>query len=163
VRISEPFDKSKLASLKPGDQVELTGTVYTARDAAHKRILELSDVGKPLPFDLNGAIIYYAGPSPAPPGRPIGSIGPTTSARMDVFLPRMLELGVAATIGKGPRSPEACEANRKHGAVYFIALGGAGALLATKVKACELIAFPELGPEAVYKLFVEEFPVIVGG
>jgi len=162
VKISEPFDKAKFAGLKPGDQVELTGTIYTARDAAHKKILELSDAGKPLPFDLRGAIIYYAGPSPAPPGRLIGSIGPTTSARMDVFVPRMLELGVVATIGKGPRSPEVVEANRKHGAVYLIALGGAGALLATKVKACELIAFPELGPEAVYKLFVEGFPMIVG-
>lgn len=162
MKIDEPFDKAKFSGLKHGEQVELTGTIYTARDAAHKKILELSDAGKPLPFDLRGAIIYYAGPSPAPPRRPIGSIGPTTSARMDVFVPKMLELGVVATIGKGPRSAEVVEANRKHGAVYLIALGGAGALLATKVKACELIAFPELGPEAVYRLFVEDFPVIVG-
>ena len=162
MKIVEPFTKEKFAKLTPGDQVELSGTIYTARDAAHKKILELSDAGKPLPFDLNGAIIYYAGPAPAPPGRPIGSIGPTTSGRMDVFVLKMLELGVVATIGKGPRSAEVIEANKKYGAVYFVALGGAGALLATKVKTCELVAFPELGPEAVYKLYVEDFPVIVG-
>jgi fumarate hydratase subunit beta len=162
VKIIEPFAKERFAGLKAGDQVELTGTIFTARDAAHKKILEMSDAGKPLPFDLKGAIIYYAGPAPAPPGRPIGSIGPTTSARMDVFTPKMFELGVVATIGKGPRSLEVVEAMKEFGTVYFIALGGAGALLATKVKSCELIAFPELGPEAVYKLFVEDFPVIVG-
>ena len=162
MRICEPFTHEKFSGLKAGDEVLLTGTIYTARDAAHKRIIELSDAGKPLPFDLKDVILYYAGPSPAPPGRPIGSIGPTTSGRMDVYTPQMLDLGVVAVIGKGKRSPEVKEALKNHGAVYLIALGGAGALLATKVKACELVAFPELGAEAVYKLYVEDFPVIVG-
>ena len=162
MKIREPFTHEKFVGLKPGDEVLLTGTIYTARDAAHKRIIELSDAGKPLPFDLIDVILYYTGPAPAPPGRPIGSIGPTTSGRMDVYTPQMLDLGVVALIGKGKRSHETMESLKEHGAVYLIALGGAGALLATKVKTCELVAFPELGAEAVYKLYVEDFPVIVG-
>lgn len=156
-KITTPIDRKQLTEFRAGDMVTISGEIYTARDAAHKLIVE----GSEIPFDLNDLIIYYAGPSPAPPGKPIGSIGPTTSSRMDTYTPAMLAMGVAITIGKGPRSEKTIEAFRKFNAIYLAALGGAGALLASKVSHAELIAFPHLGPEAIYKLTVEDFPAIV--
>ena len=152
---------SQAAQLCAGELILLSGTVYTARDAAHKRIFELLDNGEPLPFDLNGAAIYYAGPTPAPEGMPIGSCGPTTSSRMDPFAPRLLDLGLKIMIGKGPRSSEVAEAIRRNGAVYLCAIGGAGALAAQAVRSCEVIAFDDLGCESVKKLEVKDFPLIV--
>lgn len=149
-------------SLRAGDKILLSGVVYTARDAAHKRFSALLDEGKELPFPLKGSAIYYAGPTPAPEGLPIGSCGPTTSARMDVFAPRLLDLGLSAMIGKGGRSPAVCDAIRRNGAVYLCAIGGAGALAAKAVCSVEVIAFEDLGCESVKRLVVEEFPLIVG-
>ena len=148
--------------LRAGDEVYLTGIVYTARDAAHKRLKALMDENKPLPFPLAGACIYYAGPTPERPGTPIGSCGPTTSSRMDGFTPALYDRGMIATIGKGNRSDAVAEAIRRNHAVYFCAIGGAGALAARCVTCCEIIAFPELGCESVKKLTVREFPVYVG-
>lgn len=152
--------REKLSDIRAGDEVYLTGTVYTARDAAHKRIRVLLEAGEPLPFDLDGAVIYYAGPTPERPGRPIGSCGPTTSSRMDVYTPLFLEHGLCAMIGKGPRSREVVDAIVKNGAAYFCAIGGAGALAAMAVKKLEVIAFEELGCESVKRLEVENFPVL---
>lgn len=145
--------------LSVGDEVLLSGTVYTARDAAHKKIAQLMDSAKELPFDMHGACIYYAGPTPARPGMPIGSCGPTTSSRMDVYSPRFLDAGLCAMIGKGKRSPEVCDAIRRNKAVYFCSIGGAGALAAMKIVSCEVIAFPELGCESVKKLELRDFSV----
>ena len=153
--------KSRAEELCAGDEVFLSGVVYTARDAAHKKITALLDDRKDLPFDLEGACIYYAGPTPARPGMPIGSCGPTTSSRMDVFAPRFLDLGLCAMIGKGQRSKEVGDAVCRNKAVYFCSIGGAGALAAMCIKDCEVIAFPELGCESVKKLVLEEFPVYV--
>lgn len=147
--------------LRAGDKIFLTGTVYTSRDAAHKRIKALIDEGKDLPFEMNDAIIYYAGPTPAPEGRPIGSCGPTTSGRMDKFAPELLDKGLCAMIGKGERSPEVREAVKRNKAVYLCAVGGAGALAAHCIKKCEVIAFEDLGCESVKRLYVEDFPLIV--
>lgn len=147
--------------MRAGDRVYLTGTVYTARDAAHKKLFELLDAGAPLPFSLKDAILYYAGPTPAPEGAPIGSCGPTTSGRMDRFAPRLYDLGVAATIGKGERGDEVAQAICRNGAVYLCAVGGAGALISRHITAAEDIAFPELGCEAVRRLTVEKLPLIV--
>ena len=147
--------------LSAGDEVLLSGTVYTARDAAHKRIFSLIEDGKQLPFDINGACIYYAGPTPSRPGLPIGSCGPTTSSRMDVYAPKLLDMGLCAMIGKGKRSKEVCDAIVRNGAVYFCSIGGAGALAAMKIIDCEVIAFPELGCESVKKLIFKEFPLYV--
>ena len=149
------------ASLKAGDRVLLSGTVYTARDAAHKRIFELLDRGETLPFELDGAIIYYTGPTPAQNGRPVGSCGPTTSIRMDKFTPRLLDMGLAGIIGKGERGDEVCDALVRNGAVYFCAVGGAGALMASHVVSAEEIAFQELGCESVKRLVVDKLPVTV--
>ena len=149
-------------TLRAGDKILLSGVVYTARDAAHKRFSALLDEGKELPFPLKGSAIYYAGPTPAPEGLPIGSCGPTTSARMDVFAPRLLDLGLSAMIGKGGRSPAVCDAIRRNGAVYLCAIGGGGALAAKAVRSVEVIAFEDLGCESVKRLVVEEFPLIVG-
>lgn len=149
------------AELKAGDMILLSGTIYTARDAAHKRIMALLDEGKPLPFELRGAAIYYAGPTPAPEGLPIGSCGPTTSCRMDSFAPRLLDLGLSLMIGKGTRSPEVVAAMKRNGAAYLCAIGGAGALAAKAVRSCEVIAFDDLGCESVKRLVVEDFPLIV--
>lgn len=157
--ISEIKDYS--AILKAGDRVLLSGTVYTARDAAHKRIFEFLDNKKELPFELDGACIYFAGPTPTPRGRVIGSCGPTTSSRMDVYSPRLLDLGLSAMIGKGERNKEVCDAIVRNNAVYFCAIGGAGALCSKSIVACEEIAFKDLGCESVKKLEVSEFPVIV--
>ncbi len=147
--------------LRIGDKVLLTGTVYTARDAAHKRFDALLNEGKPLPFDIRDAVIYYAGPTPAAPGKAIGSCGPTTSGRMDKFAPRLLDCGLRAMIGKGERSEAVKDAVKRNNAVYFCAIGGAGALAASRIKKCEVIAFEDLGCESVKRLYVENFPVTV--
>ena len=156
-----PLHKPAALPLRAGDLVTLSGVLYTARDAAHKRLINLLREGKPLPFPLKDQVIYYVGPSPAPAGLPIGSAGPTTSYRMDSYTPELLSLGLGGMIGKGRRSPEVIEAMRQYGAVYFGATGGAAALLARSVLSCEVIAFPDLGPEAVRRLTVERFPAIV--
>lgn len=148
-------------TLRAGDEILLSGTIYTARDAAHKRIAQLLDEGKPLPFPLENAIIYYAGPTPAPEGLPIGSCGPTTSSRMDVFAPRLLDLGLKAMIGKGNRAKPVVEAIQRNGAVYLCAIGGAGALAAKAVRSLEVLAFEDLGCESVKRLKIEEFPLYV--
>ncbi len=147
--------------LKAGDRVLLSGTVYTSRDAAHKRIAGLIDKGESLPYNLKGAVIYYAGPTPTPKGLAIGSCGPTTSSRMDKFTPELLDLGLIAMIGKGPRSNEVCEAIYLNKAVYFCAVGGAGALASKCITKCEVIAFDDLGCESVKRLEVKDFPLIV--
>lgn len=158
--LSTPDLKKAASSIHARDRVLLSGTVYTARDAAHKRITALLDEGKPLPFLLEGAIIYYAGPTQAPEGLPIGSCGPTTSSRMDIFTPRLLDLGLAGMIGKGARSRPVVDAIVRNGAVYLCAVGGAGALACKCIKSCEVIAFEDLGCESVKKLTVENFPLI---
>ena len=161
IRLEAPFSREKLKGLKAGDSVLITGTIYTARDEAHKRMVEMLRQGKKLPFDIRDAIIYYAGPAPARPGQVIGSVGPTTSYRMDPYAPVLLDLGQAGMIGKGPRSPEVKEAIVRNGAVYFAAIGGAAALIARSVTAAEVIAFEDLGAEAVRKLTVKDFPATV--
>ena len=160
-RIIEPFTKEKLEPLRAGDTVFLTGTIYTARDAAHKRLIEMIENQEPLPFEVKDAVIYYVGPTPEKPGNPIGAAGPTTSYRMDAYAPTLLDLGETAMIGKGQRSQEVKDAAIRNGAVYFAAIGGAGALMAQKVKSAEIVAFEDLGPEAVRRLQVEDFPVTV--
>ena len=152
--------REKIPEIHAGDEVYVSGTVYTARDAAHKRIKALIEQNKPLPFELDGACIYYAGPTPARPGFPIGSCGPTTSSRMDVYTPLLMEHGLLAMIGKGGRSNEVKQAIVKHGGIYLCAIGGAGALAAMSVKSLEVIAFEELGCESVKRLEVESFPVL---
>ena len=154
--------KDKIPEIKVGDEVYLSGTIYTARDAAHKKMRQLIENGKELPFILDGACIYYAGPTPERPGNPIGSCGPTTSSRMDVHTPLKMDNGLCAMIGKGPRNNDVIQAIKKHGGIYFCAIGGAGALCAKAVKKYEVIAFPELGCESVKMLEVEDFPVICG-
>jgi fumarate hydratase subunit beta len=161
MKITTPLTDEVIEKLRAGDKVEITGTIYVGRDAAHKRFMEALDKGEPLPFDPKGQIIYYMGPSPARPGRPIGSAGPTTSYRMDPYTPRMLEQGLKGMIGKGNRGPEVREALKKHKAVYFAAIGGAAALIADSIKEAEVIAYEDLGTEALRKLRVENFPVIV--
>lgn len=160
-QLETPLSREAATGLRAGQRVLISGTVYTARDAAHQRLIELIEAGDDLPIELTGQIIYYCGPTPAPPGRPIGSAGPTTASRMDAYAPRLHALGVRATIGKGPRSRELQAALVEHGAVYLAALGGAGALLAERVTACQVVAFAELGPEAVRRLVVDQFPAIV--
>ena len=154
--------KEKIPEIHVGDEVYLSGIIYTARDAAHKKLKELIEEGNPLPFSLDGACIYYAGPTPEKPGQPIGSCGPTTSSRMDVFTPLMMDNGLIAMIGKGPRNEGVIEAIKKHGGIYFCAIGGAGALCAKAVKKYEVIAFPELGCESIKRLEIENFPLICG-
>ena len=162
IRIHTDEIKTAAPALRAGQRLLLSGTVYTARDAAHKRIAALLAGGQALPFPPEGAVLYYAGPTAAPPGLPIGSCGPTTSSRMDPYTPALLRAGVKAMIGKGGRSEAVCEAIRSCGAVYLCALGGAGALACRCVRACEIVAFPELGCESVKRLVIEEFPLIVG-
>ena len=159
--IKAPISKEDALSLKSGDYVYITGTIYTARDAAHKRMQEALDRGEPLPIDLKNNIIYYLGPSPAREGRPIGSAGPTTASRMDRYTPQLLDLGLGGMIGKGKRSPEVIEGIVRNGAVYFAAVGGAGALLSKCITKSEVIAYDDLGTEAVRRLTVENFPAIV--
>ncbi len=162
IKITAPItDDSVIENLKAGDLVLISGVIYTARDAAHKRIVEALDRGETLPFDLKGQIIYYAGPAPAKPGRPIGSVGPTTSYRMDPYAPRLLEVGLKGMIGKGTRSKEVIDAIVKYKGVYFGAVGGAAAYLARCVKEAEVIAYEDLGPEAVRRLVVVDFPAFV--
>lgn len=147
--------------LKAGDRVVITGVIYTARDMAHKYMVEGYRKGEKLPFDPRGQILYYTGPTPAPPGKPIGSAGPTTSYRMDKYSPLLLELGLKGMIGKGPRGQGVKDAIRKHKAVYFVAIGGAGALISKAIKKAEVIAYPELGTEAMMRLEVADFPAVV--
>ena len=154
--------KEMAPKLRAGDTVSLTGIVYTARDAAHKKIVAAMDAGEKLPFDLDGAAIYYAGPTPAKPGQVIGSVGPTTSGRMDPFAPRLLDAGLACMIGKGVRNQNVQDAMERNGAVYMVAIGGAGAAKAASIKKVEVIAYDELGCESVKRLYVEDFPLIVG-
>ena len=162
IRITAPIiDDSVIENLKAGDLVLISGVIYTARDAAHKRIVEALERGEEPPFDLKGQIIYYAGPAPAKPGRPIGSVGPTTSYRMDPYAPKLLEAGLKGMIGKGTRSKEVIDAIVKYKGVYFGAVGGAAAYLARCVKEAEVIAYEDLGPEAVRRLVVEDFPAFV--
>ncbi len=160
-RIQAPMDRETAAGLQAGDYVYITGTIYTARDAAHKRMQEVLDQGGTLPFEMQDNIIYYMGPSPAREGRPIGSAGPTTASRMDKYAPALLDLGLTGMIGKGKRSERVQEAIVRNGAVYFAAVGGAGALLSKSIKRSEVIAYDDLGTEAIRKLEVVEFPVIV--
>lgn len=159
--IQTPITENDIIDLKIGDSVLISGTIYVARDAAHKRMQEMLDANKKLPFDLENNLIYYMGPSPAREGRPIGSAGPTTSSRMDKYAPTLLDLGLKGMIGKGKRSKEVKEAVIRNKAVYFAAIGGAGALLSKAIVKSEIIAFEDLGAEAILKLEVKEFPVIV--
>ena len=161
-KITTPFSAEDASQLKAGDQLRLTGVIYTGRDAAHKRLVALLDEGKELPVDLADQFIYFVGPCPAPPGRPIGSAGPTTSYRMDAYSPRLIaDCALRGMIGKGNRSKEVVDAMIQHKAVYFAATGGAGALIAQCIKKAEIVAFEDLGPEAIYRLEVEDFPLTV--
>lgn len=160
-RITTPLTKEKAAALRAGDRVLLSGVIYTARDAAHKRLCELVAKGEPLPIDVQDAVIYYAGPTPARPGQVIGSCGPTTSGRMDAYAPTLLHLGLRGMIGKGARSAAVSEAMQQTGAVYFAAIGGAGALAAACVKQAELVCYEDLGSEAIRRLVVENMPLTV--
>ncbi|MCC2164389.1 Fe-S-containing hydro-lyase [Brotaphodocola catenula] len=159
--IQVPISKEDAKSLRAGDYVLLNGTIYTARDAAHKRMYEALAEGKELPLDWKGNVVYYMGPSPAREGRPIGSAGPTTASRMDKYTPQLLDLGLGAMIGKGKRSQAVIDAVVRNGSVYFAAVGGAGALLSQRIKSSEVIAYDDLGTEAIRKLEVRDFPVIV--
>lgn len=161
IQLTPPLAPEDMRPLRAGDRVSITGVMYTARDAAHRKLVELMDAGRELPLDLHGQIIYYVGPTPASPGRATGSAGPTTASRMDVYTPRILAQGVKALIGKGDRSAEVAAALKENSAVYLAAVGGAGALLAGHILAAEPVAWPELGPEAIYRLEVRDFPAIV--
>jgi fumarate hydratase subunit beta len=161
IRLKTPLSDADVEKLKAGDKVFLNGVIYTGRDAAHKRLFDLLKEGKPLPVDLKGQVIYYVGPAPAKPGQAIGSAGPTTSGRMDLYSPKLMEIGLKGMIGKGMRKKEVVEAMKKYKAVYFAATGGAGALLAKAIKKAQVVAYEDLGPEAVTRLEVEDFPVIV--
>ena len=160
-KLVTPLTDEQIMGLEAGDQVTITGTIYTGRDAAHKKLVTALEEGKPLPFDVRGQLIYYVGPCPPQPGQPIGSAGPTTSGRMDTLSDPLLSIGMKGMIGKGPRSQQVIDSMIRNKAVYFAAVGGAGALIAKSVKASEVVAYPELGPEAIYKLTVEDFPAIV--
>lgn len=161
ISVKTPLTREEARKLKAGDSCLLTGVIYTARDAAHKRLCELVAEGKELPMDAKDAVIYFVGPTPARPGEAIGSAGPTTSYRMDAYSPTMIEQGLTGMIGKGKRSPEVIAAMKEHGAVYFGAIGGAGALLSQCIKKAEVIAYEDLGAEAIRRLEVENFPVVV--
>lgn len=160
-RIQAPFSDEVARGLRAGDRVLISGSILVARDAAHKRLVDLIKNGQPLPVDIRGQVIYYAGPSPAKPGQPTGSVGPTTSGRMDAYTPAMLENGLKGMIGKGSRTPEVREAIIKHGAVYLAAVGGAAALIAKTVKKAEILAYEDLGAEAIRRFEVIDFPAIV--
>lgn len=161
IRITAPLDEKPARNLRAGDRVLLSGTIYTSRDAAHRRMCEQIERGEALPFELQGAVIYYAGPAPAPPGAVIGAAGPTTSYRMDAYAPMLIRLGLKGMIGKGARAAAVSEAMCECGAVYFAATGGAGALLAGCIESCEVIAWPDLGAEAVRRLVVRDMPLTV--
>jgi len=161
VKLKAPVSDQDVEQLEIGDKVLISGVIYTARDAAHKRLVDMLAAGQPLPVDFKGQILYYVGPSPAPPGRVVGAAGPTTSYRMDAYSPTLMQLGLKVMIGKGKRSPEVIEAMKKHKAVYVGATGGAGALISKCIKEVEVLAFPELGPEAFRRMVVEDLPAIV--
>jgi fumarate hydratase subunit beta len=161
IRLTTPLSNEDVEILHIGDKVLLNGVLFTGRDTAHKRLFELIVAGKELPIDIKGQVIYYVGPTPEKPGKPIGSAGPTTSYRMDPFSPKLIERGLKGMIGKGNRSQYVIEAMKKNKAIYFGATGGAGALLAKRIKSAEIVAYPDLGPEAIRKLEVEDFPVTV--
>ena len=161
VSIKAPINREEVRTLRSGDSCLLSGVIYTARDAAHKRLCELAAQGKDLPFDIKDSVIYFVGPTPARPGEVIGSAGPTTSYRMDAYSPALIALGQTGMIGKGKRSPEVVAAMKEHGAVYFGAIGGCGALLSRCIKKAEIIAYEDLGAEAIRRLEVEKFPVVV--
>ncbi|MCQ2566203.1 MAG: Fe-S-containing hydro-lyase [Clostridia bacterium] len=160
-RITAPLTKDVVKTLKAGDSCLISGVIYTARDAAHKRLVELAEAGKPLPIDVENSVIYYVGPTPAKPGQAIGSAGPTTSYRMDAYSPTLIKLGETGMIGKGKRSPEVIAAMKECGAVYFGAIGGCGALLSSCIKKAEIVCYEDLGAEAVRRLEVEDLPVVV--
>jgi len=160
IKIELPMDRDAVRNVKAGDSCLLSGVLYTARDAAHKRLCEAVSQGKELPIDIKNAAIYFVGPAPAKPGEVIGAAGPTTSYRMDAYSPTLISLGQTVMIGKGKRSEEVARAMCEHGAVYFAAIGGCGALLAQRIKKAEIVAYPDLGAEAIYRLEVEDFPVI---
>lgn len=160
-RITTPLSDDVIETLRAGDTVYITGNLYTGRDSAHKKLIDLIDEGKDLPIELEGQLIYYVGPTPARPGKPIGSAGPTTSYRMDSFAPILHRLGIKGTIGKGARNEEVKESLKKYKAVYLAAVGGAGALISKSIEEAEVIAYPELGPEAIRRIKVNEFPCIV--
>ena len=162
IKLSTPLVTSDLEKLNIGDKVLLSGKIYTARDAAHKRLINTLNEGNPLPFDINGQVIYYVGPTPPKPNTPAGSAGPTTSTRMDPYTPALLDKGLKGIIGKGPRNKSVIDSLIKNKAVYFIAIGGAGVLLAQSIKSSKLIAYEELGAEAIREFEVEDFPLIVG-
>ncbi len=161
IRLTPPLKDTDVEALRAGDQVLITGTIFTGRDAAHKRLVDLIAEGKKLPMDLEGQIIYFVGPTPSRPGEPIGSAGPTTSYRMDAYSPILIEKGLKGMIGKGSRSPEVIESIVKHKAVYMAAVGGAAALISRRIDSCEIIAYEDLGPEAIRRLEVKDFPAIV--
>jgi fumarate hydratase subunit beta len=161
IKVTSPLDPGLVEDLRAGDHVAISGTVYTARDAAHQRMVEALAEGRDLPLEIAGQTLYYCGPTPQRPGRPVGSAGPTTSKRMDIFTPQLLDAGLSAIIGKGSRSKEVLQAMIKHRAIYFIATGGAGALIAKSIKKAEVVAYEDLGAEAIRRLEVENFPVIV--
>jgi len=160
-KLKPPLKESDVIRLKIGDRVSISGIMYGGRDAAHKNMVELLDKGQQLPVDMRGHIIYYVGPTPAPQGRPIGSAGPTTSGRMDKYAPRLYEYGVKATVGKGSRSETVVKSLMQHKALYLIAIGGIGATLAQRIKGAKVVAWPELGTEALWEFKVEDFPAIV--
>ncbi len=160
-KITTPVTDDVIENLRAGDKVFITGFLLTGRDAAHKKLIDLVKEGKELPVDIKGQFIYYVGPTPARPGKPIGSAGPTTSYRMDSYAPALHALGLKGTIGKGARSQEVKEALKKHNAVYLAAVGGAGALISKSIEGSEVVAYPELGPEAIIRLKVKDFPCIV--
>jgi len=162
IRLETPLSTQAVRDLRAGQRVLLSGVIYTARDAAHKRLAQALAAGQPLPIPLEGQVIYYVGPSPARPGRPIGSAGPTTASRMDSYTPALLARGLRATIGKGSRNAEVRQALAQHGAVYFVTVGGAAALAAERVLSAEVVAYADLGPEAIRCLRVADFPVVVG-
>ena len=161
IHLDLPLDESKVRSLRAGDAVTLSGSILTGRDAAHKRLIELIDNGEELPISLEGETIYYVGPAPASPGHAVGSAGPTTSYRMDAYTPKLLERGLRAMIGKGLRNSDVVEAMKTHGAVYFGAVGGAAALISRSIQSSEVIAYPDLGAEAIHRFVIKDFPVIV--
>ena len=161
VKITAPLSREAARALRAGDSCLISGVIYTARDAAHKRLCDLVAEGKELPLDIRDAIIYFVGPTPAKPGQAIGSAGPTTSYRMDAYSPTLISLGLTGMIGKGKRGPEVVDAMKNHGAVYFGAIGGCGALLSKCIKKAEVVAYDDLGAEAIRRLEVEDFPAIV--
>ncbi len=161
IRITTPLTRKDARKLKAGDSCLISGVIYTARDAAHKRLCALADEGKDLPFDVENSVIYFVGPTPTKPGKAIGSAGPTTSYRMDAYSPTLISLGQTGMIGKGKRDQKVIDAMKEHGAVYFGAIGGCGALLGKCIKKAEVVAYDDLGPEAIRRLEVEDFPVVV--